>query len=120
MGSDCRGLASGAPTVEEPAPGAPTAEEPAQGAPTVEEPAPGAPTVEEQSPGAPTVEELASGVFSFEKPWSFFTKTCSVGSKSSRETGLRALDPRRFPLSAPNPVEPAQGVPGSSETVVSP
>ena len=97
----------------------PTVEEPALGASTVEEPAPGAPTVEESSPGAPTVEEPASGVFSFEKLGPSLLKPALWVLKALGKTGLRSLDPGRFPLWVPNPVEPALRVPALSETALS-
>ena len=94
--------------------------EPAQiGASTVEEPSPGAPTVKEPSPGAPTVEEPAPGFLVLKKLGPSLLKPALWVLKALGKTGLRALDPGRFPLLVPNPEEPALGVPVLSETALS-
>ena len=89
------------------------------GSHTTEGPSPGAPTVEEPAPGAPTVKEPAPWVFSFEKLGPSLPKPALWVLKALGKTGLRALDPGRFPLWVPNPVEPALGVPAPSEAALS-
>ena len=89
------------------------------GSPPTKEPSQEASSVAEPISGAPTVEESATGIISFEKLGPSLLKPALWLLKALEKNGLRALDPGRFPLWVPTPVEPALGIPAPSETSLS-